>query len=65
MVFQYATVREFCGPVEQITGRKVRAYTSAIDTYVDGLCVETFILHPADAWTCARCAHASAARRRC
>src|SRR3954447_22348916 len=28
MVFQYATVREFCGPVEQITGRKVRAYTS-------------------------------------
>jgi uncharacterized protein YbcI len=46
---QHASVREFCEPVEQITGRKVRAYTSAIDTYVDGLCVETFILHPADA----------------
>jgi uncharacterized protein YbcI len=49
LFFQHATVREFCEPVEQITGRKVRAFTSAIDTHVDGLCVETFILHPAGA----------------
>ena len=45
--FQYASVREFCEPVERITGRKVRAFTSAIDTEVEGLSVETFVLHPA------------------
>jgi uncharacterized protein YbcI len=45
--FQYATVREFCEPVERITGRKVRSFLSGIDTVVDGLSVETFILHPA------------------
>jgi len=44
--FQYATVREFCEPVEAITGRTVRAFLSAIDTEVDGLCIETFVLHP-------------------
>jgi uncharacterized protein YbcI len=44
--FQYATVREFCEPVEQFTGRKVRAFVSGIDTAVDGLAIETFILHP-------------------
>jgi hypothetical protein len=27
----------------------VRAFTSGIDTYVGGLSVETFILHPVDA----------------
>jgi uncharacterized protein YbcI len=47
MFFQYATVREFCEPVEHITGRKVRAFISGIDTAVDGLAVETFVLHPA------------------
>ncbi len=46
MFFQYATVREFCEPVERLTGRKVRAFASAIDTHVDGLSVETFVLHP-------------------
>jgi uncharacterized protein YbcI len=46
MFFQYATVREFCEPVEAITGRTVRAFLSAIDTEVDGLCIETFVLHP-------------------
>jgi uncharacterized protein YbcI len=51
MFFQYASVREFCEPVERITGRKVRAFISGIDTHVDGLSVETFILHPADALT--------------
>lgn len=44
--FQYASVREFCEPVERLTGRKVRAFLSAIDTHVDGLSVETFVLHP-------------------
>jgi uncharacterized protein YbcI len=46
MFFQYATVREFCEPVEAITGRKVRSFLSAIDTETDGLCLETFVLHP-------------------
>jgi uncharacterized protein YbcI len=46
MFFQYASVREFCEPVEQITGRTVRAFISGIDTLVDGLSIETFILHP-------------------
>jgi uncharacterized protein YbcI len=46
MFFQYATVREFCEPVEQITGRKVRSFISGIDTEVDGLSVELFMLHP-------------------
>jgi uncharacterized protein YbcI len=46
MFFQYATVREFCEPVEQITGRKVRAFISGIDTHVDGISIEAFILHP-------------------
>ena len=47
MVFRYATVAEFCEPVERLTGRKVRAFLSAIDTEVDGLCMEAFVLHPA------------------
>jgi hypothetical protein len=46
MLFQYATVREFCESVERITGRKVRSFLSALDTEVDGLSTETFALHP-------------------
>ena len=46
MVFQYATVAAFCEAVERITGRKVRAFMSGIDTKVGGLCAETFVLHP-------------------
>jgi hypothetical protein len=46
MFFQYATVREFCEPVEQYTGRKVKAFISGVDTEVDGVSIETFILHP-------------------
>lgn len=42
---QYATVREFCEPVEQITGRKVRSFHSSIDTKVEGLSIETFIFY--------------------
>ncbi len=46
MFFQYATVREFCEPVERITGRTVRSFHSSIDTDVDGLCLETFTFYP-------------------
>ena len=46
MFFQYASVREFCTPVERLTGRRVRAFISGIDTEAGGLSVETFVLHP-------------------
>jgi uncharacterized protein YbcI len=46
MFFQYASVLEFCEPVEHIVGRKVRAFMSAMDTEADGLVTETFIFHP-------------------
>jgi uncharacterized protein YbcI len=46
MFFQYATVQEFCEPVERLTGRKVRAFISGIDTEVEGLSTELFVLHP-------------------
>ena len=46
MFFQYATVPEFCEPIERITGRKVRSFLSGIDTEVAGLSVEMFVLHP-------------------
>jgi uncharacterized protein YbcI len=46
MFFQYATLREFCEPVERLTGRTIKAFISGIDTAVDGLSIETFILHP-------------------
>src|SRR5919202_4207004 len=36
MFFQYATVGEFCEPIERLTGRKVRAFVSGIDTAVEG-----------------------------
>jgi hypothetical protein len=45
MFFQYASVREFCETVEPITGRKVRAFLSGIDTQVDRISIGTFILH--------------------
>jgi uncharacterized protein YbcI len=48
LFFQYATVREFCEPVERITGRTVRSFISGIDTEADGLSIESFILHPAE-----------------
>ena len=47
MSVQYSTVRQFCEPVERLTGRKVRSFLSATDTEVHGLSMETFILHPA------------------
>src|SRR5215213_147689 len=44
--FQTATEREFCEPVERLTGRKVRAFMSAVDTLVDGLSMEIFVFYP-------------------
>src|ERR1044071_2225528 len=32
LFFQTATEREFCEPIERLTGRKVRAFMSAVDT---------------------------------
>lgn len=46
LFFQYASVKEFCEPIERLTGRRVRAFISGTDTLVDGLSVETFVLHP-------------------
>jgi len=46
MFFQYASVVEFTGAVEQITGRKVRAFVSGIDTEHD-VSSEVFYLEPA------------------
>jgi uncharacterized protein YbcI len=46
MFFQYASVRDFCEPVERITGRTVRAFHSAIDTEAEGQAVEVFVLYP-------------------
>jgi uncharacterized protein YbcI len=48
MFFQYSSIREFCEPVEAITGRKIRSFLSSIDTEADGLSTEVFVLHPAD-----------------
>jgi uncharacterized protein YbcI len=45
MFFQYATVREFTDTVESITGRKVRAFVSGIDTEQD-VSSEVFYLEP-------------------
>jgi uncharacterized protein YbcI len=46
--FQYATTRQFCEPVERLTGRTVRAFVSGIDTQVEGLSIETFVFFPVD-----------------
>ena len=46
LLFQYAEVPAFCEPVERLTGRKVRAFVSGIDTDSD-LASEMFVLHPA------------------
>jgi uncharacterized protein YbcI len=45
MFFQYATVPEFVEAVERITGRKVRAFVSGIDTEQD-VSSEVFYLEP-------------------
>lgn len=45
MFFQHASGAEFTGTVEQITGRKVRAFVSGIDTDQD-VSSEVFYLEP-------------------
>jgi uncharacterized protein YbcI len=45
MFFQHATVNEFIRIVEEITGRKVRAFVSGIDTEQD-VSSEVFYLEP-------------------
>jgi hypothetical protein len=45
-LLEIATLREFCEPVEQVTGRKVRSFHSSVDTKVDGLAAESFVLYP-------------------
>ena len=45
MFFQHASEREFVGTVEEITGRKVRAFVSGIDTNKD-VSSEVFYLEP-------------------
>ena len=46
MFFQYAALVDFCEPIERLTGRKVRAFVSGVDTEVEGLAIELFVLHP-------------------
>ena len=45
LLFQYAEVDTFCEPIERLSGRKVRAFISGIDTHAD-LATEMFVLHP-------------------
>ena len=46
LFFQTATERDFCEPVERLTGRKVRAFMSAVDTLADGIATEIFVFYP-------------------
>jgi uncharacterized protein YbcI len=45
MLFQYAAEQDFRGAIEQITGRKVTAFVSGIDTRAD-VASELFTLEP-------------------
>ncbi|MDQ3933669.1 MAG: DUF2294 domain-containing protein [Actinomycetota bacterium] len=45
MFFQHASEKEFRGTIEEITGRRVRAFVSGIDTSQD-VSVEVFYLEP-------------------
>ena len=45
MYFQHASENEFVGAVEQITGRKVRAFVSGMDVHRD-VATEVFYLEP-------------------
>jgi uncharacterized protein YbcI len=46
LLFQYAEIERFCEPVERLTGRRVRAFVSGMDTVAD-VATELFVLHPA------------------
>jgi uncharacterized protein YbcI len=45
LFFQHATVKQFIEPAERIFGRRVRSFTSALDTEED-VAVETFMFYP-------------------
>ena len=45
MLFQYATVKEFVEPVEEITGRTVRSFISGLDSQ-EGVAAEMFVFYP-------------------
>ena len=45
LLFQYAELPAFCEPVERLSGLKVRAFISGIDTEAD-VASELFALHP-------------------
>lgn len=45
MLFQYTAEQEFCGAVEEITGRKVTAFISGLDTKAD-VASELFVFEP-------------------
>jgi len=47
MFFQHATEPEFRRAVEEITGRKVRAFVSGMDVHED-IATEVFYLEPAE-----------------
>lgn len=47
MYFQHASEKEFVGAVEQITGRKVRAFVSGMDVHQD-VATEIFYFEPED-----------------
>ena len=46
LLFQYAAQSELTAVVEDLTGRRVRAFVSGIDTEVEGVSTEMFFLHP-------------------
>ena len=46
LIFQYSSVADFGRPVEQITGRTIRAFHSSTDTEASGQSVEIFVFHP-------------------
>jgi uncharacterized protein YbcI len=46
MLFQYAAENEFRAAIEEITGRRVVAFVSGIDTLAD-IASEVFVLEPA------------------
>jgi hypothetical protein len=48
MFFQHASERDFVETVEQITGRKVRAFASGVDTRQD-VSSEVFYFEPVEA----------------
>jgi uncharacterized protein YbcI len=45
MFLQHASEKEFCEPIERITGQRVRSFVSGIDTTED-ISIETFVLQP-------------------